>query len=207
MAPFSARRPASGCPLAGFGVTFWAVARLRACSSMRSALKSSSRTGSGLSQGEGARANRLMRKYGQLGLKSEIEMGATSSVKSGRLHSCWSVIGTEVGKQIAPTAHGHEKSADFSGIGRLWNREELRRRLCRHGETIRQSAVAVLGVQNRPDGFLRSRGAPPERLQSAENNARRAGDSSPPTLDCRPYERPSPIEDIYRRCGARFRVF
>ena len=44
---------ARGCPLTGFDVIGWAAARLRACSSSRSALKSSSRTGSPLCHREG----------------------------------------------------------------------------------------------------------------------------------------------------------
>ena len=60
-APLSASRPASGWPLVGFGVTGCATARLRACSSRRSTLNSSARTGSPLSHGDGDDSRRTRR--------------------------------------------------------------------------------------------------------------------------------------------------
>jgi hypothetical protein len=48
----STSRPPSGLPMAVFGVTGCVAARLRACSSRRSTLKSSARIGSGVFQGD-----------------------------------------------------------------------------------------------------------------------------------------------------------
>ena len=73
-------------PLAGFGVTNWAAARLRAWSSMRSALKSSSRTGSRLSQGEDLREKECFEKMLNWASNSEVDQpGVATQRLSGQI--------------------------------------------------------------------------------------------------------------------------